>query len=147
MAGHGGPNGNRASNGNQTRPGAGRKRGSKSKRTLARRLAEAEAMRALPEQFQGNALALLQAVYRNTANELRVRIDAAGKTLPFEMARPEASRPAEQGFVPLHERIQAAGAFAVMLNRHSRISSRSWSSLRRTAAFRPCSRLHLRSTS
>jgi hypothetical protein len=27
--------------------------------------------------------------------------------LPFEMARPEASRPAEQGFVPLHERIRA----------------------------------------
>jgi hypothetical protein len=38
----------------------------KSKRTLAPRLAEAEAMRALPEQFQGNALALLQAVYRDT---------------------------------------------------------------------------------
>jgi hypothetical protein len=66
------------------------------RRTIARELAEAAAAAALPEQFQGNALALLQAVYRNTANELRVRIDAAGKALPFEMARPERIRAYER---------------------------------------------------
>jgi hypothetical protein len=32
---------------------------------IARELAEAAAAAALPEQFQGNALALLQAVYRD----------------------------------------------------------------------------------
>jgi hypothetical protein len=40
----------------------GRTKGTPNKRTVARRLAKAEAICALPEQFQGNALALLQAV-------------------------------------------------------------------------------------
>jgi hypothetical protein len=74
------------------RPAAGRKPGSKTKRTLAPRLAEAT--RALPEQFQGNSLALLQAIYRNTTLELRVRIDAASKALPYEQPKPEFSAPA-----------------------------------------------------
>jgi hypothetical protein len=43
----------------------GRQKGSLNKRTIARELAEAAAAAALPEQFQGNALALLQAVYRD----------------------------------------------------------------------------------
>lgn len=65
---------------------AGRKTGGRvagvpNKRTVARRLAEAEAMCALPEHFQGNSLALLQAVYRNTAFDVRTRIDAANTPL------------------------------------------------------------------
>jgi hypothetical protein len=63
----------------------GRTKGTPNKRTVARRLAEAEAMRAVPERFQGNSLALLQAVYRNTKLELRVRIDAASKALAYEL--------------------------------------------------------------
>jgi hypothetical protein len=61
-------------------------------------------MCALPEQFQGNALALLQMIYRDTKLELRVRIDAASKALPFEVAKPEASTAASD-VVPL--RLQA----------------------------------------
>jgi hypothetical protein len=53
--------------GNKT---GGRTKGTPNKRTLARRLAEAEAMCALPEDFQGNSLALLQAVYRNIKSYL-----------------------------------------------------------------------------
>jgi hypothetical protein len=66
--------------------------------TLARRLAEAEAMCALPEHFQGNALALLQAVYRNTANELRVpdrrsRQDPAVRSAKIGSSQPRAPQP------------------------------------------------------
>jgi hypothetical protein len=84
----------------------GRRKGSPNKRTLARRLAEAEAMCALPEHFQGNSLALLQAVYRNTKLDLRLRMDAASKALPYEQPKPEFSAPAGD-VVPLHVRIQA----------------------------------------
>jgi hypothetical protein len=76
----------------ERRPGAGRKPGSKTKSTLAPRLAEAEAMSTLPEQFQGNALALLQAVYRNAKLDLRVRIDAASKALPYEVPKQSGHR-------------------------------------------------------
>jgi hypothetical protein len=62
-------------------------------------------MRALPEHFQGNSLALLQAVYRDTSQELRVRIDAAGRALPYEMSRPE-NKTGAPDVVPLHERIK-----------------------------------------
>ena len=62
-------------------------------------------MRALPEHFQGNSLALLQAVYRDTSQELRVRIDAAGRALPYEMSRPQ-SKTVAPDLVPLHERIK-----------------------------------------
>jgi hypothetical protein len=84
----------------------GRQKGSLNKRTLARRLAEAEAMCALPEHFQGNSLALLQAVYRDTKLDLRVRVDAASKALPYEQPKPEFSAPAGD-VVPLHERLRA----------------------------------------
>jgi hypothetical protein len=84
----------------------GRTKGTPNKRTLARRLAEAEAMCALPEHFQGNSLALLQAVYRDTKLELRVRIDAASKALAYELPKPEFATPAGD-VVPLHERLRA----------------------------------------
>jgi hypothetical protein len=63
-------------------------------------------MRALPEQFQGNSLALLQAVYRNTKLDLRVRVDAASKALAYEIPKPQFATPAGD-VVPLHERLRA----------------------------------------
>jgi hypothetical protein len=63
-------------------------------------------MGALPEQFQGNSLALLQAVYRDTKLDLRVRIDAASKALPYEVPKPQFATPAGD-MVPLHERLRA----------------------------------------
>jgi hypothetical protein len=84
----------------------GRTKGTPNKRTLARRLAEAEAMCALPEHFQGNALALLQMIYRDTKLELRVRIDAASEALAYELPKPEFATPAGD-VVPLHERLRA----------------------------------------
>ncbi len=83
----------------------GRTKGTPNKRTLARRLAEAEAMCALPEHFQGNSLALLQAVYADTALDLRTRIDAAKAALAYERAKPE-NKTAAPDMVPLHERLK-----------------------------------------
>lgn len=83
----------------------GRTKGTPNKRTLARRLAEAEAVAALPERFEDNSLALLQAVYRNAKLDLRTRIDAAGKALPYELPRPEVKQAAPD-VVPLHERLK-----------------------------------------
>jgi hypothetical protein len=45
-------------------------------------------------------------VYRDTSQELRVRIDAASKALPYELPKPEFATPAGD-VVPLHERIRA----------------------------------------
>jgi hypothetical protein len=63
-------------------------------------------MRALPEHFQGNSLALLQAVYRDTKLDLRLRVDAASKALPYELPKPEFATLAGD-VVPLHERLRA----------------------------------------
>jgi hypothetical protein len=95
--------------GNQMAAGrktGGRTKGTPNKRTQARRLAEAEAMCALPEQFQDNSLALLQVVYRNTKLDLRTRIDAAKAALPYEVPRVEPQQ-TPSDVVPLHERIRA----------------------------------------
>jgi hypothetical protein len=51
-------------------------------------------------------IALLQAVYRDTKLELRVRIEAASKALPYELPKPEFATPAGD-VVPLHERLRA----------------------------------------
>ena len=59
----------------------------------------------MPEQFQGNSLTLLQAIYRNTKLDLKTRIDAAGKALPYEAAKPEPFQ-APSDSVPLHERLK-----------------------------------------
>jgi hypothetical protein len=44
-------------------------------------------MRALPEHFQGNALALLPAVYRDPSLSLSVSIEVAGRALPTKCRR------------------------------------------------------------
>jgi hypothetical protein len=66
----------------------------------------AAAAAALPEQFQGNSLALLRAVYRNAKLDFRVRVDAASKALPCELPKPEFATPAGD-VVPLYERLRA----------------------------------------
>jgi hypothetical protein len=63
-------------------------------------------MSALPEHFQRDSLALLEAVCRNTTLELRVRIHAASKALAYELPKPEFATPVGD-VVPLHERIRA----------------------------------------
>ena len=77
------------------------------------------------EQFQGNSLALLQAVYRNKRFPWRIRIDAARCALPYEVAKPKTSAPTHD-VVPLHERIKeyarekaihASGGTAVEIKR------------------------------
>jgi hypothetical protein len=56
--------------------------------------------------FEGNALALFQQVYRDTTNDMRVRLDAARAAAPYEQPKPEFSAPAGD-VVPLHERLRA----------------------------------------
>ena len=63
-------------------------------------------MCALPEQFQGNSLALLQAVYRDRNLDMRLRIEAAGRALPYEVPKVEPAPQVVGDFVPLHERIR-----------------------------------------
>ena len=77
-------------------------------------------MSALPEQFQGNSLALLQAIYRNTTLELRVRIDAASKALPYEVPKPEFATPAGD-VVPLHERLRAYARAAAIQGSNGKV--------------------------
>ncbi|MEZ5787740.1 MAG: hypothetical protein R3D62_14990 [Xanthobacteraceae bacterium] len=81
----------------------GRQPGTPNKRTLARRQAEAEAMRGLSEQ--NNSLLLLQAIYRSNAFDIRTRLDAASKALPYEVAKLEPTT-VQPDVVPLHERLR-----------------------------------------
>ena len=70
------------------RPGAGRKKGSRSKATVERERAVAEMtvklQEALPNVFTGNAHQLLMAVYKNEDLPLPTRIDAAKAAISHE---------------------------------------------------------------
>lgn len=77
--------------GGGSKPGerrGGRKAGSKNKRTIEREQAMQEAARgveeALPDAFEGNALALLMAVYKDKTLPLETRMDAAKAAVRFE---------------------------------------------------------------
>lgn len=72
---------------------------------LARDQAFAKAKDKLPLKYKGNALALLQVVYADTAVDLRTRIDAAKAALAYEMPKPE-NKQAAPDMVPLHERLK-----------------------------------------
>lgn len=70
------------------REGAGRKPGSKNKLT-AERLAASQAAataieKAIPEAFTGDAHALLMMVYKNPAEPMPIRVDAAKAALKVE---------------------------------------------------------------
>lgn len=72
----------------QGKPGPGRPKGSKSRRTIEaeaemRRMAEAVAD-SIPNAFRGDALALLVSVYKDTRLSLEMRIDAAKSAIRFE---------------------------------------------------------------
>jgi hypothetical protein len=66
----------------------GRPPGAKNRRTEEREAATAEAAaqieQALGDAFQGDAHALLMAVYKNPANELPLRVDAAKAAIRYE---------------------------------------------------------------
>jgi hypothetical protein len=70
------------------REGAGRPRGSQSPNTKARREAARQIVQRFeidhPNAFPGDAVSLLQCVYRNPDVPLEVRIDAASKAARFE---------------------------------------------------------------
>ena len=66
----------------------GRTKGARNKRTLAVLDAQAEAERQLnalfPDGFTGDALTLLQAVYKNTGLAMSLRLEAAKQAIRFE---------------------------------------------------------------
>ena len=74
------------------RPGGGRPKGSQSANTKARRAAPREIVTKVVQQFQidhpdafpGDAVSLLQCIYRDAALPLEVRIDAAKAVARFE---------------------------------------------------------------
>jgi hypothetical protein len=78
-----------------SRPGerrGGRQRGTKNKRTVERELALAEASEKMASvlgdnAFDGDSLALMQAVYRDISQPMPLRLDAAKAAIPFERPR------------------------------------------------------------
>lgn len=77
-----------------TRPGAGRRKGSKNQHTKEREaaieVARKKLAKTLPDAFDGDAHALLMAVYQDASHPIRIRVDAAAKALPYE--KPALSR-------------------------------------------------------
>jgi hypothetical protein len=70
---HGGP-----------RPGGGRPKGSKNKRTQEIVAAGRAAISAIAEPFEGDSVALFQLVYKDTSLPLAIRINAASLAAKFE---------------------------------------------------------------
>jgi hypothetical protein len=70
------------------RAGAGRKPGTKSKRTREIEAAGAAVVakigEILPDAFEGDGVALLQVVYRDPSHPLALRLDAAYKAARYE---------------------------------------------------------------
>jgi hypothetical protein len=66
------------------KPGPGRPKGSKNKKTLALEAAAREAMEGVEGSFEGDAHAFLQSVYKNPEVPIEVRIVAATKALRVE---------------------------------------------------------------
>ena len=66
----------------------GRPKGQKNKRTAEREEAMAEASRSiaatLPNAFEGDAHALLMAVYKDPSNDIDLRVDAAKAAIRYE---------------------------------------------------------------
>ena len=66
------------------KPGTGRPKGSKNKKTLALEAAASKAMEGVDRAFEGDAHMFLQSVYKNPEVPLEVRILAATKALLVE---------------------------------------------------------------
>jgi hypothetical protein len=93
------------------RLGAGRKKGQKNKLTLERRRAvEAaadEIKRANPDAFNGDAHALLMAIYKNESLAPELRMDAAKTAIKFEKPAIAAiAAPAPQFQAPTTEKVE-----------------------------------------
>lgn len=73
------------------REGSGRPKGTKNKRTKKNTAARAKAAEliesVIPDAFEGDAHALLVAVYKDPRHDIDTRKDAAKAALPFERAR------------------------------------------------------------
>jgi hypothetical protein len=65
----------------------GRKKGTRNKRTVERQETIARVEETIPDAFQGDAHALLVAIYKDPAVDARSRLDAAKAALPYEKAR------------------------------------------------------------
>lgn len=88
--------------------GPGRPPGRKNNATLAIEAATRKAVAAIDGAFDGDALAFLQAVYKNPEIPLEVRISAAGKSLRFEKPALSSSNERMDVTVGLAERLQRA---------------------------------------
>jgi hypothetical protein len=70
------------------REGAGRPRGSRNPNTKARREASQAIIRQFaidnPDAFAGDAVSLMQCIYRDASLPLEIRLDAASKAARFE---------------------------------------------------------------
>lgn len=92
------------------RPGAGRPKGSKNKRTLASEKAVEQARAQIEaaiasgdiEPFEGDAHAFLMWVYKNPVVELGDRIDAAGKAIRYEKPALASIEATGKDGAPLH---------------------------------------------
>ena len=90
------------------KPGPGRPKGRKNNRTLELEAAAREAAAAIDEAFEGDAHAFLQAVYRNPAVPLELRIMAASRALKVEKPALSAGREQVDVSVNLAARMEAA---------------------------------------
>ena len=69
------------------RPGAGKPKGAKNKRTKERLKTIQKVTELVLNAFPGDAHALMVAVYKDQMNDLYVRLDAAKAAIPYEKPR------------------------------------------------------------
>lgn len=94
--------------GKRTGQPRGRPRGSKSKTTIARKARIAEAADAiealLPKAFKGDSHALLMAIYKDEAQPLPLRLDAAKAAIGYEIPKLAAVEHSGNQDKPIHNR-------------------------------------------
>jgi hypothetical protein len=88
--------------------GPGRPPGRKNNKTLAMEAAVENAVAGIDDVFDGDAHAFLQAVYKNPALPIEVRIQAAGRALRVEKPVLSASRSQIDVNVGIADRLEAA---------------------------------------
>jgi hypothetical protein len=91
----------------------GRQRGTKNRRTLERERALAEASDKIANvlgdnAFDGDSLALMQAIYRDVTQPTPLRLDAAKSAIPFERPRLSSIDAKMTGSVSLAELVNVS---------------------------------------